>query len=141
MTTPRLLPCPCCGGPARFAQQECDGYAVECATKRCVTSGEIHYACGDEPAPIMAAQAHLLPVCVIRRRRRYDPPRSNPIDTDPCAALRDEELQREFNLGLDNLGLDKLRRELPCRLPCNLQLAPHVILRKHNVDCRRIHAE
>jgi len=54
MTTPRLLPCPCCGGPARFAQQECDGYAVECATKRCVTSGEIHYACGDEPAPIMA---------------------------------------------------------------------------------------
>ena len=75
----------------------------------------MHYT--PQPAPIMAAQAHLLPVCVIRRRRRYDPPRSNPIDTDPCAALRDEELQREFNLGLDNLGLDKLRRELPSPSP------------------------
>lgn len=54
MTTPRLLPCPCCGGPARFAQTFGDGYAVECATKQCVTSGEIHYACGDEPSPITA---------------------------------------------------------------------------------------
>lgn len=54
MTTPRLLPCPCCGGPASFAQQDCDGYAVVCTQKMCVTSGMLHYACGDEPAPLLA---------------------------------------------------------------------------------------
>lgn len=54
MTTPRLLPCPCCGGPAGYSIQECGGYAVVCTGKMCVTSGVLHYACGDEPAPLMA---------------------------------------------------------------------------------------
>lgn len=38
MSTPRLLPCPCCGGPARFAQKPGHGFTVECGTKQCVTS-------------------------------------------------------------------------------------------------------
>ena len=55
MRTPHLLPCPCCGGPAHFVKTECEGYVVECAEKHCVASGVIHYACGDEPYPLMAA--------------------------------------------------------------------------------------
>lgn len=54
MITPRLLPCPCCGGAAQFAVQDCGGYAIVCSEKMCVTSGEIRYACGDAPHPQMA---------------------------------------------------------------------------------------
>lgn len=54
MTTPRLLPCPCCGGPADFIELECGGQVVACAEKNCVGSGVVRYACGDEPRPLLA---------------------------------------------------------------------------------------
>ncbi|MDG9925467.1 MULTISPECIES: hypothetical protein [unclassified Pseudomonas] len=54
MITPRLLPCPCCGGTAHFIRLECGGQIIECAEKQCVSSGVVRYACGDDPRPLLA---------------------------------------------------------------------------------------
>ena len=51
------------------------------------------YAIHAQPVPrSTAAQAHLLPVCVIWRRRRYDPPRCNPIEIPALLCWRDDGL-------------------------------------------------
>lgn len=56
MTTPRLLPCPCCGGPAAYAEIEPSGWVIACTAPRaCVTSAEIRYALGDDVKSQLAA--------------------------------------------------------------------------------------
>ncbi|EOV2224772.1 Lar family restriction alleviation protein [Pseudomonas aeruginosa] len=49
-----LKPCPCCGGEAAFVELEDGGIVAVCASKGCVASGVVRYACGDEPRPLIA---------------------------------------------------------------------------------------
>ena len=71
--------------------------------------------------PITATQARLLHVCIIRRRRRYGPQRSNsnPVDIPVCCVGGTKSYNVKLDLGLNDLDLDKRRGELPspCRPP------------------------
>ena len=47
----RLLPCPFCGGTAEIVEVETGAVVAEC--QDCKASSAMHYACGDNPVPML----------------------------------------------------------------------------------------